>query len=138
MALFLQFLAEQWILASALLVCGILLVRHESAKGGPTLSPQQVINLVNQQQAVVEDLRDTADFGQGHIVDAVNIPHTKWAERKVEIDSYKDRPIVLVCKLGQHGGAIGKQLTADGFKQVSRLSGGIAEWQNQQLPLVTK
>ena len=138
MALFLQFLSEQWILASALIVCGILLFRHESSKGGPTLSPQQVINLVNQQQAVVVDLRDAAEFGQGHIVDAINIPHAKWAERKVEVTSITDRPIVVVCKMGQHGGAIGKQLVADGFQQVSRLSGGITEWQSQQLPLVTK
>ena len=138
MALFLEFLAEQWMVASALAVCIALLIRHESAKGGPTLSPQQVINQVNQQQAVVVDLRDTTEFGQGHIVDAVNIPHAKLASRMAELEPYRERPIVLVCKMGQHSGAAGKLLTADGFQQVSRLSGGIMEWKNLQLPLVTK
>jgi rhodanese-related sulfurtransferase len=138
MGLFLEFIAEQWIVASALAVCIALLIRHESAKGGPTLSPQQLINQVNQQQAVVVDLRDASEFGQGHIVDAVNIPHAKLAGRVSELASYKDRPIVLVCKMGQHSGAAGKLLGAQGFQQISRLSGGIMEWKNLQLPLITK
>jgi rhodanese-related sulfurtransferase len=138
MALFLEFLAEQWIVATALIVCIGLLIRHESAKGGPTLSPQQLITDVNQKQALVVDLRDSKEFDQGHIVDAVNIPHAKLAARIAELASSKDKPIILVCKMGQHSGAAGKILAAEGFTQVSRLSGGIMEWQNMQLPLVTK
>lgn len=138
MALFLDFLTEQWMLAAALFTCTILLVRHESAKGGPSLTPQQLINQVNQQEAVVVDVRDANEFNKGHIVDAINIPHNKWTERKSEVEEFKGRPIILVCKMGQHSGGIGKQLAADGFEQVSRLSGGIMEWNSQQLPLVTK
>ena len=138
MALFLEFLAEQWIVASALIVCIGLLVRHESAKGGPTLTPQQLITEVNQKQALVVDLRDNKEFDQGHIVDAINIPHAKLAGRMAELESSKDKPIILVCKMGQHSGAAGKALATEGFEQVSRLSGGMMEWQNMQLPLVTK
>ncbi len=138
MALFLEFLAEQWIVASALIVCIGLLVRHESAKGGPTLTPQQLITEVNQKQALVVDLRDSKEFDQGHIVDAINIPHAKLAGRMAELESSKGKPIILVCKMGQHSGAAGKALATEGFEQVSRLSGGMMEWQNMQLPLVTK
>ncbi len=137
MALFLEFLAEQWILASALAVCLILLLQHESRKGGPTLSPQQLINQVNRQQAVVVDLRNSADFKQGHIVDARNIPHAKLADSLAELESYRDKPLILVCKMGQHSGTAGKLLKAKGFEQVSRLNGGMMEWQNSQLPLVS-
>ena len=138
MALFLEFLTEQWIVATALIVCIILLIKHESRKGGPTLSPQQVINLVNREQAVVVDLRDSKEFQQGHIVDALNIPHAKLAERVAELESYRDKPLILVCKMGQHSGAAGKTLAAKGFEQVSRLSGGMMEWQTSQLPVVVK
>lgn len=138
MALFLEFLAEQWIVASALMVCIGLLIRHESARGGPTLTPQQLITDLNQKQAMVVDLRDSKEFDQGHIVDAINIPHAKLATRKAELESFKDKPIILVCKMGQHSGAAGKTLAADGYTQVSRLSGGMMEWKSMQLPLVTK
>ena len=138
MALILEFLAQQWLVAVGLIVCIGLLIRHESAKGGPTLTPQQLITEVNQQQATVVDLRDSKEFDQGHIVGAINIPHAKLATRKAELQSGKDKPVILVCKMGQHSGAAGKTLVADGFTQVSRLSGGMMEWQNMQLPLVTK
>lgn len=137
MALFLDFLVEQWMLAAAMVVCITLLVRHESLKGGPTLTSQQLVNQINQQDAVVVDLRDTSEFNQGHIVNALNIPHAKLAARMAELEAYKERPLVLVCKLGQHSGAAGKLLSAEGYSQVSRLSGGMAEWQSSQLPLVT-
>ena len=138
MAQLLEFLAEQWILASALIVCIILLIKHESRKGGPTLSPQQLISLVNKEEAVIVDLRDSNEFKQGHIVDALNIPHAKLADRMAELESYRDKPLILVCKMGQHSGAAGKTLAASGFEQVSRLSGGMMEWQSSQLPLVSK
>lgn len=137
MALFFEFLAEQWMVSGALAVCLILLFQHEGRKGGPSLSTAQLINQVNQQQAVVIDLRDSAEFSAGHIVDALNIPHAKLESRTAELESYRDRPLILVCKMGQHSGASGKLLTAKGFSNVSRLSGGMMEWKSSQLPLVT-
>ena len=125
-------------LVAALTVCIGLLVRHESAKGGPSLSPQQLVGLINREQAVVVDLRDSKDFDSGHIVDALNIPFAKLSHRMAELDAYKQKPVVVVCKMGQHAGSAGKQLVQAGFENVSRLSGGMMEWQNSQLPLVSK
>ena len=138
MALFLEFLAEQWMLASALALCIFLFFQHESRRGGPTLSPQQLINKVNSEQAVVVDLRDAKEFKTGHIVDAINIPHAKLSEKLGELESYRDKPLILVCKMGQHAGAAGKTLRAAGFDNVSRLNGGMMEWSNSQLPLVNQ
>lgn len=136
MALFLEFLAEQWILAAALLAVIIMLIMHEARKSGPSLSPQQAINLVNSEQGVFVDLRDAATFKQGHIVDALNIPAPKLADRLAELEKYRERPIVLVCKMGQQAGGAGKQLRAGNFEKVYKMSGGMMEWVNLQLPTV--
>jgi rhodanese-related sulfurtransferase len=136
MALFLEFLAEQWILAAALLAVIIMLIMHEARKSGPSLSPQQAINLVNSEQGVFVDLRDAATFKQGHIVDALNIPAPKLADRLAELEKYRDRPIVLVCKMGQQAAGAGKQLRAGNFEKVYKMSGGMMEWVNLQLPTV--
>ena len=137
MALFLEFLAQQWILAIALLAVIIMLVLHEARKSGPSLSPQQAINLVNTQQGVFVDLRDAADYKKGHIVDALHIPASKVAERMAELEKFRDKPIVLVCKMGQQSGAAGKQLKAGNFDKVYKMSGGMLEWTNLQLPTVS-
>lgn len=134
--MFFDFLAEHWTLAAALVVCVMLLLFHESRRGGRSLSPNQLVQLVNAEQAVVVDLRDPADFRKGHIVDAMNIPYAKLDERIGELEALRERPLVLVCKLGQHSSAAGKKLLGKGFTQVSRLGGGITEWQSSQLPLV--
>jgi len=55
----------------------------------------------------------------------------------VELEKYRDKPIVLVCKMGQHSGAAGKQLKAAKYGHVYKMTGGMMEWGNLQLPLVT-
>jgi rhodanese-related sulfurtransferase len=138
MALFLEFLAQEWILVLALLVLAVMLILHEARKSGPSVSPQQAINLINSENGVFVDLRDAADFKQGHIVEAMNIPATKLASRMAELEKYRERPVVLVCKMGQQSGAAGKQLKAGGFSQVYKMTGGMMEWTNLQLPTVRK
>ena len=137
MALFLEFLAEQWLLTAALLAVIIMLFMHETRKSGTALSPQQAITLVNAEQGVFLDLRDAAAYKQGHIVDALHIPAAKLGDRIAELEKYRDKPIVLVCKMGQQSGGAGKQLKAAGYDKVYKMSGGMMEWGNLQLPTVS-
>ena len=138
MALFLEFLAQEWILVLALLAVAIMLVMHEARKSGPSVSPQQAINLINSEQGVFVDLRDSADYKQGPIVEALHIPAAKLAGRMADLEKYKDKPVVLVCKMGQQSGAAGKQLNTSGFNRVYKMTGGMMEWSNLQLPVVGK
>ncbi len=136
MALFFEFLAQQWLLAAALLAMVIMLFMHETRKSGTSLSPQQAINLVNAEEGIFVDLRDTADFRAGHIADAMHIPTTKLMNNTGLLENYRDKPIVLVCKMGQSAGAIGKKLNADGYGNVNIMRGGMMEWKSLQLPVV--
>jgi rhodanese-related sulfurtransferase len=137
MALFLEFAAQQWILIAALLAVLGLLFAHEGRKAGPAVSPQQAINLVNAEGGVFVDVRDAAAFRKGHIVDAMHIPLNKMPEQRTQLDSYRDKPIILVCNIGQHAGTAGKQLKAAGFSRVYKMSGGMTEWSHLQLPTVS-
>ncbi len=133
---FIVFLGQQWMLVGALLSCVLLLVFHDSKRSGTAVSPQAAVNLINQQDAVVIDLRDAKDYKTGHIVDAINVPFASVDSRMGELEAYKEKPLILVCKMGQHSGGVGKKLAAKGFTGVNRMSGGMMEWQSQQLPLV--
>ena len=138
MELFLEFAAQQWLLIAALAAVIGMLVAHEGRKGGPALSPQQAINMVNSDAGVFIDLRDARAFQQGHIVDAVHIPMTKLKERSGELEPYKDKPVILVCNMGQQAGTASRQLKEAGFSQVYKMSGGMMEWTSLQLPTVSK
>ncbi len=131
-----EFLAQQWMLVGALAVAVGLLWQHESRKSGQSLSPQQAINLVNAEDGVFLDLRDSAEFGKGHIANAINIPATKLDGRVSELEKYRDKPLILVCKMGQHSGSVGKKLGEMGYSRVYRMTGGMMEWGQLQLPLV--
>lgn len=123
-------------LAGALAVAVGMLWYHESRKSGQSLTPQQAINLVNSEDGVFLDLRESGEYGKGHIVNSLNIPATKLDGRLAELEKYRDKPVVLVCKMGQHSGASGKKLREQGFLKVFRMGGGMMEWGQQQLPLV--
>lgn len=136
MVLFFEFLAQQWILVAALLAVMVMLFMHETRKAGTSLTPQKAINLVNAEGGVFVDLRDTADFRAGHIVDAMHIPASKLMNNTGLLEKYRDKPVVLVCKMGQSAGPVGKKLNADGFQRVNIMTGGMMEWKNLQLPLI--
>ena len=131
-----EFIGNHPLLVGAFVVLLILFIRNEMNRGGRNLSAQEVVNLVNTEKAVVVDIRDRKEFEAGHIVDAVNIPYASLEGRIDELASYKERPIVLACKMGQHSGAAGTLLKKNGFDNVSRLTGGIMEWRNQSMSVV--
>ena len=136
MALFLEFFAQQWVLFAAMFAVVVMLVMHETRKSGPSLTPQQAINLVNAEDGVFVDLRDAAEYKAGHIVDAIHIPAAKLGARMDELNKFKQRPVILVCRMGQSAGAAGKQLKTAGFEKVYKMGGGMMEWGNLQLPTV--
>jgi len=124
------------ILVGAFVVLLVLFVRNEMNRGGASVSAQELVSLVNGENAVVVDVRDKAEFDSGHIVDAINIPFASLESRADELEKYKEQPLVITCKMGQHSGSAGTLLKKKGFNNVSRLKGGIAEWRGQSLPVV--
>jgi len=131
-----EFVGNHPFLIGAFVVLLVLFIRNETQRGGKSVSAQQLVELVNRSNALVVDLRDKKEFDAGHIVGAVNIPQASLESRAAELERHKDRPIILACRMGQHAGGAGTMLRKRGFENVSRLTGGVAEWRNQNLPLV--
>ena len=131
-----EFIGNHYILVSVFIFLLVAFIINEGKQGGAALTPNNLVNLVNREGAVIVDIRDNKEFGNGHIAGAVNMPFGTIDSRVGELHSYKEKPIVLVCKMGQHAGSIGKKLRGQGFEDVRRLSGGMAEWGANSLPVV--
>ena len=133
-----QFLAQQWILVAALATTLTMLMLHESRKAGPALSINEAVQLVNGDGGIFLDIREATDYARGHITDAVHIPAAALVRRSNELEKYRDKPVVVVCKMGQSAGPATKSLRAQGFSRAQKLSGGMMEWDAQKLPVVTE
>ena len=129
------FVNQEWLLIGLLAVLIAALIVVESRKGGKAINYHEVTRLLNSDDAILLDVRETKEFKAGHIVNAVNIPHLKLAERLSELEKYKSKTIIVADKFGQHAGACGKTLQDNGYTS-TRLQGGMSEWFNQNLPVI--
>jgi rhodanese-related sulfurtransferase len=134
--IFLEFLVVKWYLAAAWVTVLYLLLLHNSRLSGKSVTTQQLSDLVNKEDGIVLDVRDNNEFRQGHIVGSVNIPLRDLEKRMAELNEKKNKPVIVVCKMGQIASSAGKQLKAKEFESVYRLAGGISEWTAANLPLV--
>ena len=125
--------AAAWVVVAAVL---LFVQLRLSALGATSVTSQTLTNLVNRQNAVVIDVRPQVDFNKGHISDAVNIPLSQIKNNLEDLEKYQDRPIIMVCANGQQVGAASEQLRKSGFQNISKLSGGMASWLGENLPLV--
>ena len=132
---FIDFLIQEWILVTLLAGLAAVYFWRERIKSGLPISTHELTNLVNSGNGIVLDIRPQPEFKAGHLVDALNIPYEKINTDASGLENHKSKTIIIVDKLGQHAGSIGRSLMKQGF-DVRRLSGGISEWQSQNLPLV--
>ena len=80
------------------------------------------------------DVRTPAEFAQGHIPGATNIPHTELAARLSELDS--KREVALYCMVGPRARLGEQTLREAGYERVIHIEGGLAAWQSAGLPVV--
>jgi rhodanese-related sulfurtransferase len=135
---FFQFVINHWILWSVLVILLLLLLVEEirgRVAGVSKVSPQELTRMINQEEAVVIDVRDANAFSTGHIIDSVNIPHTLFDTSMEKIAKYKDKPIIVVCSNGQTSPLEAAKLLKKDYEKVYFLGGGLTAWQQAGLPL---
>jgi rhodanese-related sulfurtransferase len=127
-------------LVAALVVILVLLAQNLIAGGGgkDSVDPVRATELINHEDATVVDVRPIADFNQGHIVGAINIPMSGLANQLKPLEKRKNRPIVVSCRSGAQSAAACRTLRKQGFDKVYNLRGGILAWQNANLPVTRK
>jgi len=132
---FIVFLTQEWLLVTILAALIFVYAWRERIKNGRPVSAHEVTRMLNDGSGVLLDVRDKADFNAGHIAGAVHILHSKVASELGQLEPYRNKTVIVADKIGQHAGSVGRVLGQNGF-EVRRLSGGVAEWQSQRLPLV--
>lgn len=123
-----------WLFAVLLLSGGMLLWPHLQTRGRK-LTQLEATQRINQGKTVVLDVRNPEEFAAGHIRGAVNIPLQDLPQRLGELEKSRSKTIIVVCQAGVTSAKASAQLDKAGFKDVYSLTGGLAAWQSQGLPV---
>jgi rhodanese-related sulfurtransferase len=99
------------------------------------LSPGEVhARLKTDPTPLLLDVRETDEYtGElGHIPGSRLIPLKELPDCVDELDAYRDRPIIVVCRAGVRSTTAAAMLTGMGFSQVSNLKGGMLDWNDEE------
>ena len=133
------FASSSPLLSMALVGLTLALIGTEIARlfrGYKALRPAELITLMNRDNALVVDLSASGDFEKGHIAGSRNVAPSQFDPENKLLAAAKSLPVVVVCRNGQASAGAAKRLKKAGFEQVHWLDGGVAAWQQADLPLV--
>ena len=84
---------------------------------------------------LIIDVRETAEWDQGHLPGAVHIPRGFLESRVAGTAPDSDQEILVSCASGQRSLLAAKTLADMGFTNVSSLAGGFARWKQNNHPV---
>lgn len=93
-----------------------------------TLRPVQPQHLAAHKPALILDVRSAAEFQEGHVPGARNIPHDQMQAQLKSLAAYKDQDIVLYCRSGRRVSEAAQVLHAAGFTRLQHLQGDFPGW----------
>ncbi|HEY5715738.1 MAG TPA: rhodanese-like domain-containing protein, partial [Psychromonas sp.] len=101
------------------------------------IEPQQLLKQIQDQQSLtIVDVRSEAEYAQGHIAGAINIPYDQILKHKDKLSAYKNQNVILYCHSGRRAKIAAATLQAEGLTQLSDLNGHMILWQKLHYPLV--
>jgi rhodanese-related sulfurtransferase len=136
----LEFAANHYLLVGGFIFLLSLLIQDIISGGGGkgTLDPSGATELINNEEALVIDVRPAADFNKGHIINAKNIPLSGLPGQIDSLRAHQDKPLILSCNSGAQSASACRILRKAGFSRVFNLRGGILAWQNANFPVSRK
>ncbi len=102
--------------------------------GVKQIGPQEAVMLFNHEDALMLDVRELSEWSDGHIANARHIPLSKLKDRLSELEKYKGKPIIAVCRSGNRSGSACGTLKKAGFENLHNLAGGMQAWEQAGLP----
>ena len=75
------------------------------------------------ENAILIDVRSVAEFNEGYLPGAINIPHTEIADKIGTIAPDKSAPLYLYCRSGRRVGIAMEALKEIGYTDMTNLGG---------------
>ena len=93
--------------------------------------------IMNNPDALLLDVRTTAEWEQdGHLEDALLIPHSDLESRSDELPEDKENLILLYCRSGNRSQEAAETLIDLGYMNIIELASGINGWKDADKPVL--
>ena len=96
---------------------------------------QQELLAADTNNLVIIDVRTPAEFQQGHVPNAINVPLSNIIDNPNILASSKEGPIVLYCRSGYRAGKAAEALQKYGYSNLRHLEGDMQGWLKVGLPV---
>ena len=97
------------------------------------IEPEEALPEVKAAYSQFIDVRTPEEFAAGHAVRARNIPLNELPGKLDILE--KSEPIYVICQTGRRSKEAAELLSKKGFKWVFNVTGGMARWQAEGLPM---
>lgn len=104
-------------------------------RGTLEISPAELTQLINHDEAAVLDIRTTDAFAKGHIINALSIPLSELSTQLTRLKSLKSKSIIIVSANGMESAKAALHLQKEGFT-VRILKQGMRAWTDAEMPLI--
>ena len=132
-----QFITSNFLPISLAITSGLMFflsVFGNRLRGIKEVDVNAALQLINHKSALVLDVREQSEYQTGHLLNSRLIPLNKLKDRIGELEKYKDKPVVVVCRTGNRSGTACVNLAKQGFTQAYNLTGGVLAWQKAKMP----
>ncbi len=134
-----EFFTNNIVLFIALGIILALIVRMEikrATRGFKDISPAEAVQLINKENAIMLDVRESNELAQGSIRGAKHLALSVLKQRVEELKAHAEQPIIAYCKAGTRSSAACEILKKNNYANVMSLKGGIESWKHANLPVV--
>jgi rhodanese-related sulfurtransferase len=97
------------------------------------ISVEEAKEMIDKGDVQVVDTREPYEHAEGHVADALNIPHMATLPRVAELAT--DRPILFICKSGQRSAVAAEFAATMGLTDLYNVEGGHDDWREAGYPI---
>lgn len=136
-----QFIQNNLGLVALVVISGLMLfwpMVNRRISGIKEVGAMEATQLINHHDALILDVREDQEYAGGHVPHSKHIPLRQLSGRIQELEKFRDKPIIAVCRSGARSGHGCSVLRKNGFEQVYNLNGGMSAWQQANMPVVRK
>jgi sulfur-carrier protein adenylyltransferase/sulfurtransferase len=121
-------MGRKW-LVPILIMVGVLVFSSHGLKGGPEVSVKDAVALMKgAPPPVIVDVRERAQFDQGHLPGAISVPLAEFKTRLDSLKLPKIDPVILYSSEDARARDATRILYESGYQGALTLIGGIEAW----------
>lgn len=104
----------------------------------PEIKPKEMYESINRgDEIIILDVRTKEEFDEGYIKDAINLPLDVLENDILKVVPDKRAKVYVYCHSGARSEAAVEYMMKQGYSQVFNMINGIAQWESENLPVIT-